>query len=130
MIDFKAIIFGTIATTILFLTNQLIFILVAAYSGLAGIESPFWNEYKDILWQAMGIATLGLSMFVGGGLMRYLVDQHQALHGLIVGSIISLFFAWTSADRGEINITGLVVFSAGALCCALGAHRSPWPQRK
>ena len=130
MIDFKALLLGTIATTIIFLTSQLLFILVAAYSGLAGLESAFWTQYKEIIWQGMGIATLCVSMLLGGALIRFMVNYQHALHGFIVGSIISIFFAWSTTGRGDINITGLLVFSAGALCCALGAHYSPWPSAK
>jgi len=130
MVDIKAILFGGVVTTVIFLINQLIFILVAAYSGLAGWQSPFWSQYKHLIWQGMGIATLCVSMLLGGMLMRYFVDKRPALHGFIVGAILSLLFAWSSGDRGELNLTALLVFSAGALCCALGAHCSPWPKAK
>lgn len=130
MLDFKGLLFGTVTTTIIFLTSQLIFILVAAYSGLAGVESAFWTQYKEIIWQGMGIATMCFSMLLGGALMRCFVGENQALHGFIVGAIISLFFAWSTAGRGDINLTGILVFTSGALCCALGAHYSPWPKQR
>ena len=128
MLRINAIIFGTVATVIIFLINQLFFILIAAYSGLAGVEHEFWSQYKDLIWQVMGIATLCISMLLGGMLVRWLVDQRQWLHGLIVGALSGGMFIWTSGDRGELNLMALVVFIAGAVSCALGAHYSPWPK--
>lgn len=130
MLKINALILGTVATVVIFLINQLFFILIAAYSGLAGVEHEFWSQYKDVIWQAMGIATLCVSMMLGGLLMRWLVDEHQWLHGLVVGAITGGTFIWSSGDRGELNLMSLVVFIAGAVSAALGAHYSPWPKTK
>ena len=128
MLKIAAIIFGTVATSIIFLINQLFFILIAAYSGLAGVEDEFWAQYKDLIWQVMGIVTLCFSMLLGGFLVRWLVDQRQWLHGMIVGILTSGMFIWTSGDRGELNLMSLAVFITGVVSCALGAHYSPWPK--
>jgi hypothetical protein len=125
-----ALIFGTIATTIIFLINQLFFILITAYSGLAGIEHEFWSQYKDLIWQVLGIATLCCSMMLGGMLVRWMVDYRQALHGFAVAALTSGLFIWSSGDRGELNLMSVVVFIAGAASGALGAHYSPWPKVK
>ena len=130
MLRIDAIIFGTIATVVIFLINQLMFILVAAYSGLSGIEHEFWAQYKDLIWQVMGISTLCVSMLLGGALMRWMVDKNFALHGLIVAAITGGLFIWSSGDRGELNIMSLVVFVAGSISGALGAQYSPWPKAK
>ena len=130
MLRIDAIIFGTIATVIIFLINQLMFILVAAYSSLSGIEHEFWAQYKDLIWQVMAISTLCVSMLLGGGLMRWMVDKNFALHGLIVAAITGGLFIWSSGDRGELNIMSLVVFVAGSISGALGAKYSPWPKAK
>jgi len=130
MIKIDALVLGCLATAIIFLINQLIFILIAAYSGLAGIEDEFWSQYKDLIWQIMGLATLCGSMGLGGMLMRLMVIKHQALHGLIVSSLTSGLFIWSLSDRGELTLMSAVIFLAGAGSGALGAHYSPWPKAR
>ena len=76
----------------------------------------------------MGIATLCISMSLGGMLMRFLVDKSHWQNAFVVGAITGGLFILSVGERGELNATSVFVFFAGAVSCALGAHYSPWPK--
>lgn len=128
VLKLEAIILGTIVTVVIFLVNQLLFILIAAYSGLSGIEHEFWAQYKDLIWQIMGISTLCISMLLGGMIIRFMIDEHHWQNAFVVGAITGGLFIWSVGDRGELNAMSVFVFLAGAVSCAIGAHYSPWPK--
>lgn len=130
MINIKAITFGTIITVIIFLVNQLIFILAAAYGGMVGEGNEFWMQNKELIWQVMGLLTLTVSMLLGGASIRFFVEEKQALHGFIVGFIISGLFILTSLYRGDLNFMALFVFILGTACVTLAAHYAPFNRSK
>lgn len=125
MINIKAITFGTLITVVIFLVNQLIFILAAAYGGMAGEGNEFWMQNKELIWQIMGLVTLAVSMLLGGAAIRFFVEEKQALHGFIVGFIISGLFILSSLYRGDVNLMALFVFVLGTTCVTLAAHYAP-----
>jgi len=130
MIKISVLILGCITTLIILLVNQLIFILIAAYSGIAGNEHQLWLQYQGIIWQVMGLATLCGSMWLGGLTVRLMVTHYRALHGFIVACVISGTFIGSLSDRGQLTAMSMVVFLLAAVCGALGAHGLPWRKLK
>ncbi len=125
MISFKTILAGTIATSLIFLFNQFVFILIAGYSGVWLADSAFWQQNRELIWQAMGLLTLIISMSLGGVVVSMLSNDRRATHGLIVGLLTSSIFLLFARDLSKLNMMSTSIFFLGTLCTALSAHLMP-----
>lgn len=113
MINWKAIIFGAIATVLAGLINNLIFVLFAAYIANSK-SSPFMAEYGDMLAYAIGIAGLFIAMACGGFITAFCARERVIVHGAIVGLLASCTSLALSANTGVLTPISVLFLAMGA----------------
>ena len=119
MINWKAILFGWIATVLAGLINNLIFVLFAAY--IANSKStPFMAEYGDTLAYGLGIFGLFIAMAFGGFVTAFCARERVVVHGAIVGLLASGTSLALSAHTGVLTLMSILFLMLGVVFTVIG----------
>jgi len=123
----KAIILGTLLSIVIFLSGQLVYILLAAFIGSSANEYTAMNEYKTLLWFCLSAATFAISFILGGLFTSILTDKKKVLHAAIVGFLVAAISILSAGDLSALNYKALIMLVAGLGFSALGGRLGTKP---
>ena len=62
----KAFLLGSIVSTVVLLSGQLAYVLLASYMSLAALDVAFLKAHIQTLWYSMSLLTYGVCFAIGG----------------------------------------------------------------
>ena len=120
--NIKALVFGSIITTIILLSGQLAYVLLASYMSLAALDVLFLKEHIQLLWYVMSMLTYGIC-FAAGGFFTALISEDKKLKtASLVGFLVALISVLTTDDLNDLNYKAVIFMLVGLGCAALGGR--------
>ena len=120
MINFKAIVSGTIFIIVALLMMQLAYLLIAVgYNNLA-TSYPFLNDISGIFRYLIAIPVILGIMFAGGYITADIASSSVLMHCLLVGIITSGGSLWMALENADLTVTGAVISIMMLLVTAAG----------
>ncbi len=119
--NWKTLLVGTVATVVITLIFQLLFIVVAIGIGMSSHDSWFIAAYKKQLWFATALLTHCLSLAAGGLVTVYFAEQRPLLHAAVVGVLASIITLATSMANRDFSLMSGMLVVLGALSATLSA---------
>ena len=116
----KAIIIGFILTTVIFLSGQLAYVLLASFVGTAATGHGLISEYKELIWFYLSMAVYAVCFLLGGLFTSLLTDEKKALHAGLVGFLVSCGSVLVSAGLNDLNYKALILVAVGLCFAAWG----------
>jgi len=123
----KAIVLGTLVSIVIFLSGQLVYILLAAFIGSSANEYATISEYKALLWFCLSAVTFAISFIFGGFITSMLTDKKKVLHAAIVGFLVAAISILSAGDLSALNYKALIMLIAGLGFSALGGRLGTEP---
>lgn len=120
MIKPKAVIAGLLATIILGMVNQLLFVLAAAAIGNAHDSYGFFSAYKNELWFVCGMTMYCLTMAAGGAVTALFARTHVALNAALVGTWASITSLAASVGEDEFTAMSILLVVLGMASASIG----------
>ena len=120
--DIKGFILGAIVSTVVLLSGQLAYVLLASYVSLAALDVAFLKEHIQLLWYSMSLLTYGLCFAVGGFFTAIISEQKKIHTAAMVGFMVALVSVLTTDDLNDLNFKAIVFVLVGLGCSALGGH--------
>lgn len=128
MINWNAVIGGSITTVLIVIVKDLIFVMFASLVGAYGNTHPWFAPYTDQIWFYSALAVYCISMALGGAVTIYYDDSRKTLNAFIVGIIASLVAVWSMAPPNtEYNGMSLVFLVVGISAATAGGY---WASRR
>jgi len=124
----KAIIIGFIITTVIFLSGQLAYILLASYVGTAAMDQGLIGEYKELLWFCLSMATYAICFVLGGLFTSLLTDDKKVVHAGLVGLLVASGSVLISADLSDLNYKAIILLAVGLCFAAWGGKIGSDPE--
>ncbi len=121
MINWQAVIGGSITTVVIVVLKDLVYVLFASLIGAYGNAHPWFVPYLEYIWFYSALAVYCFSMMLGGAVTMYFDDERQVLSAFIVGIIASLVAVWSmAAPNTEYNSMSLVFLVVGIIAATFG----------
>lgn len=121
--DWKAITIGFVATMIIGLCIQLVYVLIASWIGLSSASVPAIAEYKEDLWLAGAMISYAITMLICGAITMMAARTRRLINPLIAGALVTVVSVTTSVNYDtEITSKSIVALFAGTLLSILGGH--------
>jgi hypothetical protein len=125
----KALILGCVITTIIFLSGQLVYILLASYIGSASVNYELIGEYKELLWFCFSMGTYAICFVLGGLFTSLLTDEKKIIHAGLVGFLVAGGSILISADLADLNYKAIILLAVGLCFAAWGGKIGFEPKR-
>ena len=126
LFDFKAIFLGVFVTTVVLLSSQLAYVLIASYVGEAANQLTWVNQYKDTFWFALSAVAFAASFFIGGVVVSLSTQKNDlkmvVTNALIVALIVNSISVFTAAEVSLLNVKAIVLSLINLLSAAYGAY--------
>ena len=116
----KAIIIGFILTTVIFLSGQLAYVLLASYVGTVSAGYGVIGEYKELIWFYLSMAVYAVCFLLGGLFTSLLTEKKKIIHAGLVGFLVSCGSVLVSADLSDLNYKALILVAVGLCFAAWG----------
>ena len=120
--NLKALILGSIITTIILLTGQLAYVLLASYVSLAALDVSFLKEHIQLLWYVMSLFTYGICFAAGGFFTALIATSNKLSTAAFVGFLVALISVLTTDDLNDLNYKAVIFVLVGLGCAALGGR--------
>lgn len=120
--DIKAFILGSIVSSIILLSGQLAYVLLASYMSLAALDVAFLKQHIQFLWYTMSLVTYGICFAVGGFFTALIAQDKKLKTAALVGFIVALVSVLTTDDLNDLNYKAVLFVFIGLACAALGGH--------
>lgn len=109
--NWRAISLGVVATVVVWLISQLIYVLAASAIGIASAhhEFSFFSDYKEQLWFVTAMMVYCLTMIACGLITSFLCDSRFVLNSTLAGGITGCLILATALGVGELNLKSLLL---------------------
>ena len=124
----KAIIIGFILTTVIFLSGQLAYVLLASYVGTSAAGSGLIGEYKELIWFYLSMAVYGICFLLGGLFTSLLTNKKKVIHAGFVGFLVACSSILISEDFSDLNYKALILVAVGFCFSAWGGKIGTDPE--
>lgn len=125
----KAILIGFILTTVIFLSGQLAYVLLASFVGTAATEHGLIGEYKELIWFYLSMAVYAVCFLLGGLFTSLLTDKKKVFHAGLVGFLVSCGSVFASANLSDLNYKALILVAVGLCFAAWGGKIGTDPDK-
>lgn len=120
--DWKAIAIGFVATMILELCMQLVYMLIAALIGTYSTSLPVVAQHKETLWLAGAFFSFAITMVLGGAITMMVARTRRLVNPFIVGILVTSVSVAASLGYNELTPKSVLLVCTGALFSILGGH--------
>lgn len=120
IMNIKAIVIGFILTTVIFLSGQVAYVLLASYVGTAATDNALVGEYKEVIWFYLSMAVYAVCFLLGGLLTSLLTDVKKIVHAGLVGFLVAGGSVLASADLSDLNYKAFILVAVGLCFAAWG----------